>query len=391
LKFQRVICIVLDGCGAGHAPDAKDFGDFDKNEGDTLKHVWESSGGFDAPILSRMGFLKAGGIDCKEVEAVWGRLREVSIGKDTITGHWEMMGIHLKHPLPVYPRGFPLSLIEEFEKRIGKPTIGNVATSGTEIIHRLGKHHMETGFPIVYTSADSVFQIACHEEIVPLEELYRMCRIARDLLVEPHAVGRVIARPFIGSPETGFQRTGNRKDFPLPPPYNAIDLLSEKIGKVFGIGVIPEIFAGRGFRSVLRTQSNQEHYRMLMNALESDARFIWANFEDFDMLYGHRNDPQGFAKALEEFDRMLANILSWLREGDLLILTADHGNDPTTPSTDHTREYVPFSLWTLGMRKSKHLGDREGFWHVGATIADAFDVPFPFRANCSVLGELFAR
>lgn len=379
---------MLDGCGAGPAPDAQDFGDCGENEGNTLKNVWESVGGFEAPVLSRMGFLKAGGIDCKEVEAVWGRLREISKGKDTITGHWEMMGVHLQRPFPIYPQGFPLSIIKEFEKRIGRQTIGNVAASGTEIIQRLGKQHMETGCPIIYTSADSVFQIACHEEIVPLEELYKMCRIARDLLVEPHAVGRVIARPFIGTPETGFQRTRNRKDFPSPPPHNAIDIISENIGEVFGIGVIPEIFSGRGFRSVPRTQNNKEHYHMLRNALESDARFIWANFEDFDMLYGHRNDPHGFAKALEEFDTMLAGIFYRLREGDLLILTADHGNDPTTPSTDHSREYVPFCLWTSGMRGTKHLGDRDGFWHVGATISDAFGVPFPFRSNCSVLGEL---
>lgn len=367
-----MICIVLDGCGAGPAPDAADFGDFGPNEGNTLFNTWRAVGGIDAPLLWRMGFFAAGGISTEgrpQIEAKWGRLREISIGKDTLTGHWEMMGVHLTKPLPTYPNGFPIPLIREFEERIGRQTIGNVAESGTRIIERLGAMHMQTGCPIVYTSADSVFQVAAHEEVISLDELYRMCESAREMLVEPHNVGRVIARPFVGDATTGFRRTENRKDFPLAPPRNLIDEIATVYRPVFGIGVVPEVFAGRGFLDVERTQSNPEHFAMIQRALGSEARFIFANFEDFDMLYGHRNDPEGFARCLEEFDAGLSGVVSRLRESDLLILTADHGNDPTTPSTDHSREYVPVCVWHLGLAGGFELGDLDGFWCVGATVA----------------------
>lgn len=370
--FDRVIVLVLDGCGAGAAPDAGDFGDVGKNEGQTLRNVWNAAGGIDAPKLVSLGYFAAAGVGPDPGNGAFGRLREVGIGKDTITGHWEMMGIHVAEAFPTYPNGFPIRLIKEFERAIGLQTIGNEAASGTEIIAHLGETHLETGCPIVYTSADSVFQIACHEDVIPIERQYEICRIARALLVPPNAVGRVIARPFLGSVAQGFTRTERRRDFPLVPPHNLVD----DIGSVFGIGVIPEVFAHRGFRDVRRTQANAEHYKMLLEALESDARFIWANFEDFDMLYGHRNDPAGFAQAFVTFDGYLADIMGRLTTTDLLILTADHGNDPTTPSTDHSREYVPVSVWHAGMTSPLPLGDNEGLWCIGATVASALGVPF---------------
>lgn len=366
-----MIVLVLDGCGAGAAPDAGDFGDVGENEGHTLSNVWKASGGIDAPTLAGLGYFAAAGVGPEPSAGCYGRLREIGIGKDTVTGHWEMMGIHVAQAFPTYPSGFPISLIKAFEHEIGLQTLGNEAASGTEIIARLGPTHLETGCPIVYTSADSVFQVACHEEVIPIDRLYEICRVARRLLVPPNAVGRVIARPFLGSADTGFTRTERRRDFPLDPPQNLVD----KIGDVFGIGVIPEVFAHRGFRDVPRTQSNSEHYEMLQEALDSDARFIWANFEDFDMLYGHRNDVDGFARALEVFDVYLADILGRLRDTDLLIVTADHGNDPTTPSTDHSREYVPVSIWRQGM-SGRTLGDNDGLWCIGATVAKALGVPF---------------
>jgi len=291
-------------------------------------------------------------------------------GKDSVTGHWEMMGVTVDEPFPTYPQGFPIKLVKAFEDRIGTQTIGNRPASGTKIIEELGEFHVDTGFPILYTSADSVFQIACHEDVVPIEKLYEYCRIARELCVAPDHVQRVIARPFVGTKANGFTRTERRKDYPLPPPEN----LADRIGDVFGIGVVPELFGGRGFRTVRRTQSNAEHESMLWEALESDARFIFANFEDFDMLYGHRNDAPGFAKCLEAFDRdVLAPLLSKLRADDLLILTADHGNDPTDVSTDHTREYVPFAAVQAGER-TENLGDLDGFAVCGEWVARHLEI-----------------
>lgn len=374
--FDRVIVIVLDGCGAGAAPDAKDFNDFGENEGHTLANVWKHAGGINAPTLIDLGYFAAAGIDAPPGKAAYGRLMEVGIGKDTVTGHWEMMGIHVAEAFPTYPNGFPIPLVKEFESQIGLQTIGNEAASGTEIIERLGPTHVETGCPILYTSADSVFQLACHEEVIAIARQYEICAVARAMLVPPNGVGRVIARPFLGSAVTGFTRTERRRDFPLDPPRNLVDDIAAQVALVFGIGVIPEVFAGRGFREVRRTQDNAEHYEVLKTALDSDARFIWANFEDFDMLYGHRNDPDGFARALEVFDGYLSDIKDRLLPGDLLIVTADHGNDPTTPSTDHSREYVPVSIWHSGIEGTIQLGDNEGLWCIGATAASALGVEF---------------
>jgi phosphopentomutase len=309
--------------------------------------------------------------------AHYGKVQPHSKGKDSVTGHWEMMGIHTETPFPTYPNGFPPEVIRAFEERVGRGILGNYPASGTEIIKQLGMEHLRTGKPIVYTSADSVFQIAAHEAIIPLEELYRMCEIARALLQPPHHVQRVIARPFVGdSPET-FRRTENRRDFPLPPPENLIDALHARGIGVYGIGVVPELFVYRGFRHAERTQRNTEHYDALLRALQSDCEFIFANFEDFDMLYGHRNDPAGFARALTEFDAMLRELLSRLRSSDLLILTADHGNDPTTPSTDHSREYLPLLLYSPSIGQGRAVGVRRTLADIGATIGALWNVAPP--------------
>lgn len=375
--MNRAIVIVLDGVGAGAAPDAAEFGDPDGPS--TLKHVWDATGGFSAPNLASIGFLQAGGItfDAPSIPGVRGfaRLQPMSKGgKDSVTGHWEMMGIVEPEPFPTYPYGFPISLIKEFEDRIGYQTIGNRPASGTQIIAELGELHVLSECPIVYTSADSVFQIACHEDVFPIDELYGMCRIARELCVKPNHVQRVIARPFIGNAMEGFKRTEKRKDFPLTPPKN----LADEVGDVFGIGVVPELFGGRGFREVRRTQSNPEHIVMLREAMDSDARFIFANFEDTDMLFGHRNDPAGFAKCLEQFDGYLGEVLGALQEGDLLIVTADHGNDPTDASTDHSREFVPAGalLAVSGTSDLADCGDLLGLATIGASVAWRLGLPF---------------
>ena len=367
--MKRAIVVVMDGCGAGEAPDAALFGDLDHPA--TIRHVWEQCGPLRTPNLIELGFMDACGIlTGASTVGRYGRLREMSMGKDSVTGHWEMMGIHTSDPFPTYPNGFPADLVSHFEAAIGIQVIGNKPASGTAIIEELGSEHVRTGKPILYTSADSVFQIACHESVVPIARLYEMCEIARQLCLAPNNVQRVIARPFEGS-EGGFTRTGRRRDYPLEPPSNLVDL----VGEVYGVGVIPELFSHRGFRATPRTQSNAEHAAALWKALESNARFIFANFEDFDMLFGHRNDVPGFAKALEAFDVTLGELRSKLREDDLVILTADHGNDPASPSTDHSREYVPAVLFGAGVQPQA-FGDRDGMWCVGATVAAHLAVAF---------------
>lgn len=369
--MKRAIVLVLDGCGAGAAPDAAAFGD--PHGPNTLEHVWQQAGGIEVPLLTSVGFFGPNHLSeaPSTLNVQFGRLQPLSQGgKDSVTGHWEMMGILVEDRFPTYPNGFPAELMAEFERRIGRKTLGNKPASGTAIIAELGEEHLRTGSPIVYTSADSVFQIATHESIVPIEQLYEFCHIARELGVPPNHYQRVIARPFEGEPG-GFRRTERRKDFPMEPPANLIDT----IGDTFGIGVVPELFGGRGFRPVRRTQSNPEHEIMLLDtALASDARFIFANFEDFDMLYGHRSDPAGFAKCLEAFDLTLAKVIERLTEDDLLILTSDHGNDPTDVSTDHTREFVPWTCIRKGQGKRTALEDRAGFVHIGLAVAQHLGV-----------------
>lgn len=366
----RAIVLVLDGCGAGPTSDAPAFGDV--HEPNTLRHVWDAVDGFNAPHLTSLGFLAAAGIpEAPDASASWGRLRPVGQGKDSVTGHWEMMGIRVSQPFPTYPNGFPIPLIKSFEAAIGTQTLGNRPASGTTILDDLGALHVETGFPIVYTSADSVLQIAAHESVVPLVRLYEMGEIARRLCVAPENVQRVIVRPFVGDADAGWRRTENRRDYPIVAPHNLID----EVSSVFGIGVVSELFGNRNFLLVRRTQSNAAHADLLREAMNGDHRFIFANFEDFDMLFGHRNDPVGFAHCLETFDTVLGEILAALRPEDLLILTADHGNDPTDTSTDHTREYVP--LVVVGGQTSGPLGDQDGLYTVGALVAAHLQVNLP--------------
>jgi len=305
--------------------------------------------------------------------ANYGRCALASPGKDTTTGHWEMVGIHLERPLPLYPHGFPPEITEEFERRIGRSALGNIPASGTEIIARLGEEHLRTGSPIVYTSADSVFQVAAHEEVIPLWELYRICEIAREILRGPHEVGRVIARPFLGSPGA-FTRTANRKDFAVPPPRGMLlDQLESRGVAVHSVGKIFDVFLGRGIREFDKTKSNADGMTKTLTALDdTKAGLIFVNLVDFDMLFGHRNDVEGYARALEETDAWLPSLTAKMDPGDLLILTADHGCDPTTPSTDHSREYVPLLAYAPGARRGVNLGTRTTLSDIGQTVAENF-------------------
>ncbi|ATW24076.1 phosphopentomutase [Candidatus Formimonas warabiya] len=369
---KRVILMILDSAGIGALPDASLYGDEGSN---TLGNMARVLGGLNLPHLAKLGLGNISeilGVTPTETPlAAYGRMAERSPGKDTTTGHWEMSGIILKHPFPTYPMGFPPDLIARFEEAIGTKTLGNLAASGTEIIKRLGEEHLVTGYPIVYTSADSVFQIAAHEKIVPLERLYQMCEIARKLLVGPHAVGRVIARPFDGKPGEFF-RTSGRHDFSLlPPDETMLDLIKGTGQKVVAIGKIKDIFAGQGITQVIKAVNNSEGINSTLAAMdECDRGLIFTNLVDFDMLYGHRNDPAGYANALAYFDASIPKLLDKMREEDLMIITADHGTDPTTGSTDHSREYVPLLICGEPVKKRIFLGTRETFADAGATIID---------------------
>jgi len=341
--LRAVVLVVLDSVGIGGAPDAADFGD----EGSaTLPHVAEVVGGLDVPNLARLGLGNivpvAGVPPADRPEAAYGALIERSPGKDTTTGHWELAGIVLQQPFPTYPDGFPPEVIGAFEDAVGRRCLGNVAASGTEIIERLGPEHMVTGHPIVYTSADSVFQIAAHVDVIPLQSLYEMCEIARSIMRGPHEVGRVIARPFEGEPGS-FSRTPDRHDFSVVPPADTVlDDIARAGLEVRGVGKISDIFAGRGVTRSRPTRSNAEGIVAVIEETTSIERgLVFANLVDFDQSFGHRNDPAGYAEALGEFDRALPDIIASLGPRDALFITADHGNDPTTPSTDHSRERVP--------------------------------------------------
>lgn len=384
MSYDRVLLLVLDGCGAGVAPDAMEFGDDPAHPGDTLVHVARAAGGLAIPELRRLGLGNllplAGGEPVASPAGSFARLREKSRGgKDTVTGHWEMMGIVVEEKFPTYPDGFPQDLLQAFSEKIGGiGVLGNKAASGTVIIEELGEEHGRTGQPIVYTSADSVFQIATNEAVIPISRLYEICLAARHLLQGEHAVQRVIARPFEGRDRASFRRTERRKDYPLSPPENVLDHLQRAGVFTAGIGVIPEVFDNRGFDYGFRTQTNEEHYQATLELLDKHKRgFFFVNFEDFDMLYGHRLDPGGFARALETFDGYLQKILEQMTDRDLLLVTSDHGNDPTIPSTDHTREYAPLLMTARGWKGGKGLGDRPTFADVGATVLDAFGVDAP--------------
>jgi len=368
---RRVIIIVLDSVGIGALPDADIFGDEGCN---TLVHTARAVGGLRLPNLQSLGLGNIASIEgVSEIahpQGAYGKMAERSGGKDTTSGHWEMMGLVQQQAFPTYPNGFPAEVIEEFENKIGRKTLGNTVASGTVIIEELGREHMDTGYPIVYTSADSVFQIAAHEEVIPLDELYGMCIIAREMLTGKHRVGRVIARPFIGQPGS-FTRTAHRHDYSLEPGNNIMDCIIEAGQQVIAIGKIADIFAGHGVSVSYPTASNREGMERLEKALATAGPgLIYANLVDFDQSFGHRNDPDGYARALEEFDQGLSRIIERLRPEDCLMITADHGCDPTMPGTDHTREYVPFLAYGPQLKAGVDLGTRTSFADIGATLAD---------------------
>jgi phosphopentomutase len=376
---RRAIIIILDGVGVGALPDAADYGDVGS---DTLGNLARAAGGLHLPVLGGLGLGNvipvAGVAPAPHPRASYGRLREINPGKDSISGHWEIGGVLLERPFPTYPHGFPAEVIRSFETAIGRKTIGNVVASGTEIIQRLGEEHVSSGRPIVYTSADSVFQIAAHEEVIPLASLYDYCRTARAMLRGEHGVGRVIARPFLGS-RGDFRRTGNRRDFSIEPVGpTLLDRTREAGLPVIAIGKIVDLYAGRGMTEQRVTHNNAEGMAELERALEEvDRGLIMANLVDFDMVWGHRNDVPGFKGGLEVFDAWLPKALDRLRPGDLLFLTADHGNDPTTPSTDHSREYVPVLVTGPEVAGGVNLGDRDSFADLGATAAEHLGVAVP--------------
>jgi phosphopentomutase len=399
--FPRVIVIVLDSVGIGELPDASAYGDEGSN---TLGNI-AARVPLRVPTLRSLGLGKLVPLGQSESDlsgpplAAYGRMAEASPGKDSVTGHWEMMGIVLDRPFPTFPQGFPADVIAEFERRIGRQTIGNVVASGTEIIDRMGPEHMRTGKPIVYTSADSVFQIAAHEDVVPVPEQYRICEIAFDLVGRGMGVGRVIARPFVGAPGS-FKRTANRHDYALEPTAETLlDLLTRGGVPVISIGKINDLFAGRGIARSSHTASDAEGMKRLVETMdETKGGLVFVNLVDFDTVYGHRNDVAGYAANLERFDAALARLLPMLGESDLLFVTADHGNDPSTPSTDHSREYVPIMVTgepgaagqaKVGprIRPGIDIGTRQTFADLGQTIAANFGVG-PLAHGTSFLEDI---
>ncbi|MEA3245075.1 MAG: phosphopentomutase [Gemmatimonadota bacterium] len=372
---RRAAIVVLDGVGVGPAPDTAAYGDSGSN---TLGNLAKVVGGLDLPHLEAAGLGRiaplAGVRPVAGPTAAYGILEPRSAGKDSTTGHWEIAGVRIDRPFPTYPKGFPREVVDEFARRTGRGVIGNVAGSGTDLIARFGDEHQRAGKWIVYTSADSVFQVAAHEETVPLEELYAACATAREMLVEPHNVSRVIARPFVGKPG-GYVRTGNRRDFSVAPPHETLVDAIEAAGiPRTGVGKVDDLFAHRGI-SGGHTSGNEEGIRRIYAWLHSGSGFLFGNLVDFDQLYGHRNDIPGFYRALREFDAALPALTAALREDDLLFITADHGNDPTTASTDHARESVP--LLVMGPRvRPVAIGRRDTFADLGATVADWLGLAF---------------
>ena len=371
--FERIIWIVLDSVGVGEMPDAAGYGDVGS---DTLGNIARQRG-LNLPNLCRLGLGNLKPIPqlpkAEHPEGAYGRCTLCSPGKDTTTGHWEMVGIHLAKPFPLFPHGFPPEIMREFESRIGRSTLGNKAASGTEIIKELGDEHVRTGSPIVDTSADSVFQIAAHERVIPIPELYRICEIAREILRGPWEVGRVIARPFEG--ESGaYKRTSNRHDYAVPPPRGMLlDKLEEQHVEIRSVGKIFDVFLGRGITKQFKTKNNADGMKTTLEAMQGLTRgLIYVNLVDFDQLYGHRNDVEGYARALEEFDAWLPEFRAALLPGDMAILTADHGCDPTTPSTDHSREYTPLLAFGPQVRAGVDLGLRATLSDMGQTVAENF-------------------
>jgi phosphopentomutase len=375
--MKRVIWIVLDSVGIGAMPDSMEYGDSDVN---TLSHVYSQCQGLNINHMVELGLGNIDGITVLPKKQLprgsYGRLAESSKGKDTTTGHWEMVGIYTEVPFPTYPNGFPKEIIEAFENKIGTHVIGNYPASGTAIIEELGREHMKTGYPIVYTSADSVFQIAAHEEIIPLERLYEICEIARNMLVGEHEVSRVIARPFTG--EAGqFTRTSNRRDFAVTPPEPNLLTYCKSSGiPVIAVGKIEDIFAKQGITEAIHTKNNLEGIHTTIKCMdEYKEGIIFTNLVDFDMKWGHRNDFINYGKGLEEFDSKLPEIINAMTLEDILFITADHGCDPTTKGTDHTREYVPLIIYGSQIREGNNLGTRSSFADIGQTLCELFELP----------------
>lgn len=391
--FDRILWIVLDSVGIGEMPDAAAYGDSGR---DTLGHIARFRP-IVIPQLVQLGLANIRPLEHLHPPAVplgaYGKAATHSPGKDTTVGHWEMAGIWLRRAFPVYPNGFPSAIMEPFERAIGRKTLGNKPASGTEILKELGEEHMRTGLPIVYTSGDSVFQIAAHEEVIPVPELYRMCEIARSILTGDHEVGRVIARPFLGGNRDDFRRTERRHDYAVPPPRPMLlDVLAERGVPVLGIGKIYDIYDGRGVPESVRTRNNTDAMQKIMQALETHpAGLIFANLVDFDMLYGHRKDVEGFARSLEEFDQQLGSLRERLQRTDLLLITADHGCDPDdcSPSTDHSREYVPVVAYGPEARRGVDLGIRDTQSDLGQTVAENFGGQIPH--GTSFLNRLISR
>jgi len=375
--IKRAVLIVLDSVGAGELPDALEYGDVGSN---TIKNIYKNVEGFSLPNLEKLGLLNIDGFqDLIKTKTEFigsvGKCNEKSKGKDTTTGHWEISGIITENPFPVFNNGFPSDFIFEFEKRVGRKTIGNYATSGTEIIKVLGNEHVQTGNLIVYTSADSVFQIAAHEEVVPLDELYNICKIAREMLKGDLAVGRVIARPFIGN-DGNYTRTENRRDFSLVPTSDTLlDYIKNDNKEVFAIGKIEDIFVNRGITKSIHTTNNKNGIEATINAINEDFEgLIFTNLVDFDMIYGHRNDLKGYSDALKYFDSKLPEIINSLKDDDMLVITADHGCDPTTESTDHSREYIPLIIYGKEIRTNNNIGTLDTFACIGKTILDILSI-----------------
>ncbi|MCY8232820.1 phosphopentomutase [Priestia endophytica] len=388
--YKRIFLVVMDSVGIGEAPDAEQY---DDKGADTLGHIAEHRGGLNMPNMGKLGLSNIREIKgIQKVDtplAYYTKMQEASTGKDTMTGHWEIMGLHIDQPFRVFPDGFPEELIAELEEKTGRKIIANKPASGTAILDELGEEHMKTGALIVYTSADSVLQIAAHEDIVPLDELYKICEIARELtLDEKYMVGRVIARPFIGSPGK-FERTSNRHDYALKPfGRTVMNELKDENFDVIAIGKISDIYDGEGVTKSLRTTSNMDGMDKLVETLHMDFEGLsFVNLVDFDAKFGHRRDPQGYGDALEEYDVRLAEVLEGLKDDDLLIITADHGNDPIHHGTDHTREYVPLLVYSKGMKKGEKLDVRQTFADIGATVADNFNIKLPEHGK-SFLNEL---
>ena len=379
MDINRIILIVLDSVGIGEAPDAAAFGDVGSN---TLGNIAQAVDGLNLPNMEKMGLGNIAILDGVKPQlkptAAYGKMAEVSAGKDTTAGHWELAGIHLSEPFPMYPNGFPAEVMDEFAAQTGRGWLGNYPASGTVIIDELGEEHIKTGKLIVYTSGDSVFQIAAHEEIIPVDELYKYCKMAREILRGKHEVSRVIARPFIGEPNN-FTRTANRHDYSVTPPEaTVLDNMKDAGLMVYGIGKINDIFVGQGITDAISTKSNKDGIDKTIDALGThvDRGLIFTNLVDFDAKFGHRNNPQGYADTLVEFDQHLPAIMDALKNDDILVITADHGNDPTYPGTDHTREYVPILIAGKAVR-NLNIGVRPTFADLAATIADIFEIKAP--------------